>query len=270
MSDFPVVVITGSSRGLGFALAREFLQLGCRVVISGKDPQNLANAAAMLQNHSQNLLAVKCDVKNGFDLNTLWDEAVAKFGRVDHWINNAGINGPDLPFVDVPQDAMSEVMQTNLFGMMEGTRTAVVGMSAQPSGGQVWNMEGFGSNEMVRRGMTVYGTTKRALTYFTRAMAEETKGSPVKVGALSPGMMITDFLMKPLQNNPAAERQKRLFNILADKPETVARFLAPRILLNRKNGAHIVWLTNAKAAWRFATAGIFKRDLFGEKKGSGK
>jgi hypothetical protein len=78
-------------------------------------------------------------------------------------------------------------------------------------------------------------------------------------------MMLTDFITKSPDGDPSEviedDKFKKLFNILADKPETVARFFIPKMLANTKNDAHIVWLTNWKAAWRFITAGKRKGRL---------
>jgi len=261
MKPSPVVVITGSSRGLGFALAREFLSAGCRVALCGKSPDHLARAKEQLNEFRERILAVPCAVEDPDSLEALWQQAATRWGEIGIWINNAGISQPYRPFVSLTPDDIAAVVNTNLLGVLHGTRTALSGMIRQGHGA-IWNMEGFGSNDMVRIGLTAYGTTKRALTYFTRAMAVETRGTGVTIGALSPGMMITDLLTRPLERSPDLERMKKFFNILADRPETVARFLVPRILQNQTNGAHLVWLTRRKALLRFLSAPFVRRDLF--------
>ena len=114
-------------------------------------------------------------------------------------------------------------------------------------------------------GLTVYGTTKHALTYLTDALVEETKGSPVLVGALRPGMVVTGMLTQQYQDRPEDwERAKRVFNILADQVETVTPWLADHILANEKTGVRFRWLGGAKSMARFLMAPFRKRDLFGE------
>lgn len=126
-------------------------------------------------------------------------------------------------------------------------------------------MEGLGSNNMIQVKTILYGTTKHALTYFSKGMAKELKGTPVKVGRLSPGMMLTDFITKSPDGSRSPVLQDKsfqfIFNTLADRPETVAAFFVPRILKNTKNNAHIVWLTNTKSIWRFLKNPILKREL---------
>ena len=115
-------------------------------------------------------------------------------------------------------------------------------MAAQGSGA-IWFMEGHGSDGRIIGGLSVYGAAKRALRYVTAALAVEAKATGVAVRTLSPGIMISDFTMKEMDRSDRAawERTKKVFNILADKPETVAAFLAPRILGARGSGAHIAW-----------------------------
>jgi short-subunit dehydrogenase len=133
-------------------------------------------------------------------------------------------------------------------------------------GGRIYTFEGFGSNDMTSPGLTVYGTTKRAIRYFTASVAKEYKGSPVLIGALSPGMVPTDLLLYSSKSRDAAEwsKAKRLMNILADKVETVTPWLAKQALANQEQGATIEWLTRGKAFRRFLSAPFVKRDLLSE------
>ena len=103
--------------------------------------------------------------------------------------------------------------------------------------------------------------TKRAVRYFTDAAVHETIGGPVLIGYLSPGMVLTDFLLEPLSKNRNAEKTKRIYNILADKVETVAPFLAKAVLKNKKHGRRIAWLTTGKIIGRFIRTIFFKRKI---------
>jgi len=98
-----------------------------------------------------------------------------------------------------------------------------------------------------------------------KGLAKELDGTGVIVGRLSPGMMLTDFITKTPDGEQSDvitdEKFKKIFNILADKPETVAKFFIPIILSNTKNDAKIAWLTNRKATWRFMIAGFRKDKL---------
>ncbi|MBL8045769.1 MAG: SDR family oxidoreductase [Anaerolineales bacterium] len=190
----------------------------------------------------------------------LWDAAQAKFGRVDVWINNAGLAHSDVPFWEQPASVMHDVVSVNVLGVMHGSKVAVLGMAAQGSGA-IYNFEGFGSNGRTRFGLGVYGSTKAAERFFTRSLALDvkTKGLPVQIGSISPGIVITDLVTGQYAGREQEfTRARRVFNILGDKVETVTPFIADKVLAGETN---IQWLTGAKVMWRFATAGFSKRQI---------
>ncbi len=258
------VVITGSSRGLGLCMAREFLASGCTVTVSGRAGGSLESARVALEEFGDLVDFVPCDVRSREELETLWERAVRRCGRVDVWINNAGRNTPHVAVWNTGEEYLDAVLDTNIKGMIMGSQIAARQMLAQGEG-QIWNMEGLGSNGMIQKKTVLYGTSKSALTYFTRGLAAELADTPVTAGRLSPGMMLTDFITLDADGEPSEmlkdERFKRIFNILGDRPEPVAAFLVRGILSSEKNDAHIRWLTPAKSAWRFASAPFSKRTL---------
>jgi NAD(P)-dependent dehydrogenase (short-subunit alcohol dehydrogenase family) len=159
---------------------------------------------------------------------------------------------------------MAAVVRTNVIGSMYGARVALQGMLAQ-GWGSLYNLEGLGSDGRRVDGLTTYGTTKHALTYLTDGLAEETKGTPVLVGALRPGMVVTGMLTQQYQDRPEEwERAKRVFNILADRVETVTPWLVDQMLANEKTGVRFRWLGGAKSMARFLMAPFRRRDLFAE------
>lgn len=258
------VVITGSTRGIGFFMAKEFLMAGCSVTLSGRGEALPEAAQTELNSFGEKYVYIQCDVQEKASLQNLWDASLKQWGRVDIWINNAGQNAPHKFVWETGETYTENVVKTNLTGMIFGSQIAAEGMLKQGVGA-VYSMEGLGSDNMIQRKTILYGTTKRALRYFMQGLAKELEGTGVIAGRLSPGMMLTDFITK----TPDGERSEvvadvkfiKLFNALADKPETVARFFVPRILGNTRNDALIAWLTNSKAAWRFATAGFRKEKL---------
>ncbi len=259
------VVITGSTRGLGFALANSFLETGDDVTISGRNRKHLDEAMFRLSKYGEHVHSTVCDVKEWGDLFRLWSDASEKWGQIDIWINNAGINQPYENLWDIAPEAVENIFKTNLMATIYASQIVMQEMIKQGFGA-IYNVEGFGSNGMQRKGLNLYGTTKRALTYFTDALAKEARNTQVRIGILSPGMMVTDFLKDGEGNILAREETVKIFNILGDKPETVAKFLVERIKQNPPNGSHIEWLTNTKAAMRFAKSRFIKRNLFEDSK----
>lgn len=258
------VVITGGTRGLGLSMAQEFLKAGCKVTISGRHSSLSSELETELKQFTGKYQYVPCNVQNVKDVEALWEEAKKNWGTIDIWINNAGQNCPHEYAYDTEASAVDAVINTNIKGMIYGSQIAAKNMLKQ-GGGQIWNMEGLGSNNMIQVKTILYGTTKRALTYFTRGLAKELEGTPVKAGRLSPGMMLTDFITKTPEGTESpvvTDKSFRfVFNTLGDRPETVAAFFIPRILSNTKNDAHLVWLSNAKSMARFMKAPFVKRNL---------
>ena len=263
------VVITGSTRGLGFEMARLFRKNGWNLVINGVNPQRLEKAAEELRALPGDgaVEGFAGSVASEEELQGLLDFAVEKFGVLDIWINNAGVNQPMKAIWELSQEEIDAILNIDLRGAILGSRLAARQMEKQPECGFIYNLEGYGSNDAMMLGLNLYGTSKRAVTHFTVALAKELeeRGSRVKAGRLSPGIMITDFTVKALGGKESIalpEKTKKVYNILGDKPDVVAAHLVKEMLANSKNNAHIQWLTTGKAAWRFMTAGFNKRNFF--------
>jgi NAD(P)-dependent dehydrogenase (short-subunit alcohol dehydrogenase family) len=260
------VVVTGSTRGIGRGLAENFLKRGCKVVVSGRSPEAVSAVVAELGagHGAGNVAGAACEITDSEQIQSLWGEAVNRFGRVDVWVNNAGVSVPRKPLAEADPADIANVVSINLAGLLLANRVALRGMTAQ-RGGQIWNMEGFGSGNQVQPGMCAYGATKRAVNYVIKALQKEVNGTGVQVCTLSPGMVVTDLLVGDYDtSSPEWEKSKKIFNILGDRVETVTPWLVDGILKADKSGAKVVWLTNGKAFRRFLTAGFNKRDLFAD------
>lgn len=259
-----IVVITGSTRGIGYGLADAFLAQGCAVVISGRTQAALDPVVARLgvKHEARRVSGYPCDVTDYAQVQALWDAAKARFGQVDIWINNAGIAHRISDFAQMPPELMKAVVETNLLGAMYGCRVALRGMQAQGFG-SIYNLEGLGSSRSRQvRGLSIYGTTKAALRYLDDALMSETKGTPIIAGALQPGMTVTDMLTKQYEGQPEEwEKFKSILNILSDRVETVTPWLAQKVLANTKTGVRIAWTGGGKIMWRFLTAPFVKRKV---------
>ena len=258
------IVITGATRGIGYGLAVEFLKRGCQVVISGRSQTSVA--AALDQLHAlfpaEQIHGVACDIQIYEQVQGLWTAATERFGRVDVWINNAGLINPSAPLWQQTTEQIDNVVATNLTGLLYACKVAINGMIDQGSG-QIYNMEGYGSDGRVGNGLTLYGSTKYAVTYLTKSLIQETRETPVQVCYLSPGIVHTDMLADQYTGRPEDfERAKRFYNILGDRVETVTPYLAQKILDNNRAGVKIAWLTTPKAFWRFLTAPVMRRNIF--------
>lgn len=260
------VVITGSTRGIGFGMAEAFLAQGCNVTVSGRSVEGVEQATKKLhRDHpGEHVFGFPCDVRDPNLLEALWREAEAAFGQVDIWVNNAGISGAQKKIEEYSPEQVKDVVDTNLLGVIYGCQVAVKGMMLQGKG-HIYNMEGAGSDGRIHDGLIFYGMSKYGASYFTRGLIKETAGSPLIVGSLRPGMVITDFITSQFEGRAEEwERAKRIFNIIGDRVETVAPWLVDRMLGNEKHGAQISWISRGKMMLRFLSAPISKRDLFGD------
>jgi NAD(P)-dependent dehydrogenase (short-subunit alcohol dehydrogenase family) len=259
------IIITGSTRGIGLGLAKQFLGRGCRVMLSGRTRQTLEHELENLGKTfgAEKVFGTTCDVGVYESVQALWDAGMAKFGTIDIWINNAGVSAPSVPLWDVSPKDIAAVVNTNLTGTLFGCKVALAGMLKQGFG-QIYNFEGHGSDDRKIAGLAPYGATKRAVRYLTETLLLETRNTPVQVCTLSPGIVLTDLILKQLRIAPKEKREKniKIYNILADTVETVTPWLAEQVLANTRSGAKIAWLTPAKAATRFLGALVKKRDLF--------
>ena len=261
-----IIVITGSTRGIGYGLADAFLEHGCAVTVSGRTEVSVERAVANLSrtHASERVLGHACDVTQFDQVRSLWDAARDRFGHIDIWINNAGVAHPQIRFWEFAPDTIRAVVEINLVGAMNGALVALRGMLAQGFG-SLYNMEGFGSDGRKMLGLTAYGTTKYGIAYLTDALVKETAGTGLLVGALRPGMVATELLSGQFEGRPEEwERARRIFNILADPVEAVAPWLVRKVLANKRSGARFRWLTRPKLIARFLAAPFRKRDVFAD------
>ena len=260
------VVITGSTRGIGLGLAREFIKSGCRAIISGRDPGTVQTCTATLrQQYPQAQVEGKaCDVTSRTQVQELWDFAASLSPQIDLWINNAGISHTRQDFSDHLLPEAQQVLSTNLDGLLNGCSVALKGMQAQGSGA-IYNMLGLGSDGRIIKGLSVYGMSKAAAAYFSRALIGETRGGNVLIGTISPGMVLTDLLLQRDQFTlDEWERMKKVYNILAEKVEVVTPWLVSRILSNQKHGVEIRYGTPLRLGKHALLALLGKRNLLEE------
>lgn len=260
------IVITGSTKGIGYGLAEAFLKRGHKVVISGRKQSPLDEAVARLAAaYPPHLITGHlCDVTRLADNEALFAFAQKTFGRVDIWINNAGIAHPMMNTWELPVELIQEVVNANILGSLYGSRVAIKGMLAQEGGGWLYNLEGFGSNGRVRAGISVYGMTKAGTAFLGKSLAQEVKGTNVKVGTIQPGMVITDMVVGQYKTPAELDKVKPIFNIIASRLEDVVPVLAEKILANEKNGKLIEFLPRWKLLLRFLAAPFSKRNVFDE------
>lgn len=245
--DKKAIVITGGTRGIGYGLASELLKRGHQVLINGTDTARLEEKVAVLGKQGFDVCGVAGDISLESSCQLIIEKAVGCFGKIDIWINNAGIPQTTKYFHELSVEEIEKLISVNVVGSMLGTRAAIHYFKQQGYG-KIFNMEGFGSDGRIMEKLTLYGTSKRAIHYFTKSISREMKGEGIQIGILSPGMVRTDFLTGASSTGTPGEqaRNQKVFDILAEDVDVVTSFLAPKILASTRQYDRIEFLTKRR------------------------
>jgi len=188
-----VVVITGSSRGFGLASARACAAEGAKVVISARNEDTVNTAVAALHAEGWDASGVTCDVSQMEQVEAMAEAALAVYGRLDVWINNAGYAAYYGPAAHVPPSTFMAVVQTNIIGTYNGSIVALRHFLPLRQG-KLINILGRGHEGRAVPNQSAYSSSKAWEQSFTRTISQEYKDTGVGVYALNPGMMTTDLL----------------------------------------------------------------------------
>nr|XP_009796255.1 PREDICTED: chlorophyll(ide) b reductase NOL, chloroplastic isoform X2 [Nicotiana sylvestris] len=224
------VLITGGSKGIGYALAKEFLKAGDNVIICSRSDERVVSALDKLrvETGKQHVWGTRCDVKEGEDVKNLAAFAKQKLKYIDIWINNAGSNAYSFkPLAEASDEDLIQVVTTNTLGLMICCREAINLMQNQPRGGHIFNIDGAGSDGRPTPRFAAYGATKRSVVHLTKSLQAELEMQDVKnviVHNLSPGMVTTDLLMSGANTKQA----KFFINVLAEPADVRIAFGARR------------------------------------------
>ena len=231
-----VVVITGSTRGYGYAIAEAMLNAGATVVISGRSQDALTRATTSLEA----LGIVKgqlCDVRNEEQVYALARIAVQSFGRIDVWINNAGYASAAGLMLETPPHQALDMFLANDMGTVYGCQAALHFMTPRKEG-TVVNIYGNGSFLRPASPTGLYGGTKAWVASFTRSLAREIAGSGAKLIGFSPGMMLTDMLTNLVvigqHGKEMMKRYSFVLRLLGNDPQKAAKRLVETIANDKR------------------------------------
>lgn len=183
-------LVTGASRGIGLAIAQRLGQLGARVAICARDPKSLDVACARLRAESIDAVAVSADVSRNDQVSSLVEKTLARFGAIDFLVNNAGIGrfGPVQQFSEADFDT---VLDTNLKGVFLMTRAVAPSMIARGSG-HIVNISSLAGKNFFPGG-SLYCASKWGLLGLTYCMGEDLRAHGIRVTAVCPGSVATEF-----------------------------------------------------------------------------
>ncbi|MCX8007462.1 MAG: SDR family oxidoreductase [Coriobacteriia bacterium] len=220
-----VVVITGSTRGIGRAIAEGCAGRGATVVLSSRGEDAVRNAVHEFAAAGRRASGIACDVSNHEDVAALFEHALEVHGRIDVWVNNAGLSAGYRHLDEVPPDELDGIVRTNILGTMYGCQAAVPYF--REHGGVLLNVGGRGHRGDATPHTAAYAATKAAVSSLTRSVAAENRdAASLHVHMLVPGMVPTgfyeDIAVSPRleHRRQAVERALHAFGVSLDEVAT--------------------------------------------------
>ena len=195
--------ITGASKGLGLALAIQLLEQGQKVAATSRSIEDLKNA---IGTENENFLPLSVDIRNEESVSAAIEQVVARFGKVDVIVNNAGY-GLAGALEELTDAESRQNFDVNVFGSLNVIRKAMPYLRKQGSG-HIFNIASIGGFTGAFPGFGIYCATKFAVHGFSESLREEVKNFGVKVTVVSPGYFRTNFLSDSSLNVPSNQMQE--------------------------------------------------------------
>jgi len=203
-----VALLTGASKGMGLEMAKAMAQQGAQVVISARDQATLDMAAKSINSAVGKDCAtpIACNISHKDQLQSLVDRTRAKFGKIDILVGNAGVNPYYGPTSQIPDKAYEKTMSTNVQSNLWLAQMVVADMVEKGSGSMMFTSSIGAFKPSVMLG--TYAMSKLALISLVRNLAAEFGPSGVRVNAICPGLIRTEFA-RELWDSPEGERRAR-------------------------------------------------------------
>jgi len=201
-----VAIVTGAAKGIGWGIAKIFIQEGAKVVVVDWDEENGEKTAKELCIDGGDAIFVKCDVSNEEQVKAMVEKAMQVYGRIDVLVNNAGV-GVYKSFMDATMADWERALNVNLKGQILCSRSVVPHMQAQGKGAIV-NISSVHAFQTVN-GVAPYATSKGGVFALTHAMAIDLAPT-IRVNAIAPGWIYTPLIQSIFDSyaDPAAQRKE--------------------------------------------------------------
>lgn len=215
-----IVIVTGASSGIGLAVAKNLAHTGAKVVLSARSAEILKK----LEKEIPDSFAMPADMRQPEDVQTLIDETVKKFGRIDILINNAG-QGLRAPVEKIDLEEYKSVMELNVFSVVRAMQLVIPIMRKQ-GGGMILNISSMVSKNYFPE-LAAYSSTKYALNAISLTARQELASDKIVVGVFHPKMTATDFGKNALGTKYESRAGRPGMGV--DTPEEVAEAIAKQI-----------------------------------------
>src|ERR687885_3054567 len=223
-----VAVVTGSSKGIGKAIALEFANAGYSVVINARNEEELKQAAEDISNSikdRERIVSIPGDISQEPVCISLIEGAVRQFGRIDVLVNNAGIGGQSKKIDELTEKAWDEVIDVNLKGAFLCTREAVKNMTKE-GGNNNYSIINISSvhEQTPQPESAPYAASKGGMQMLTKTIALELAEKGIRVNGIAPGAIATDMNKELLENQKEKEKKEQEIPVhRIGQPEEIAK-----------------------------------------------
>lgn len=186
-----VAIVTGSTRGIGRAIAIGYGREGAKVVVSGTKSHLCDEVAQIIRSEGGEATPIPCDISKMEDIDNLFAKTVETYGRLDICVNNAGV-AKFKPFLEMDLETINFIWGINMFGTYFCAQHAAQQMVKQGEGGKIINMSSI-TAETGQVGLSAYAPTKAAITLMTKCIALEMAPHKINVNAIGCGTILTDI-----------------------------------------------------------------------------
>lgn len=232
------MVVTGGSRGIGFAIARALANEGAALALAARTQEQLDDACGLLRGEGARCIAHRTDVSDTREVEAFFQRIRSEFGAVHVLVNNAGVNGAIGELTSCDPVEWRRAIEVNLLGTVYCTRAAIPLMREQ-RGGKIINLAGGGvGGSAVAPRVSAYVTSKAAIVQFTEAIARELAADGIQVNAVSPGAVATEMTAAVVAAGPEKAGAELYERTLRQRAQGETPDLAARL---------VVWLASERS-----------------------